>query len=94
MRLDDIELLCDQSAVPNELRPQIRILQESHLLGPFELESWLKSNVPGSDVLIDAWRNTSLHSLTLTTVGIAIAHANIRRKTKREDYNLDVWIPE
>lgn len=92
--LDSIERVCDQVAVPPEHRPRIRAVQEAHLMSDDEITVYLKENVPGSGRLLDSWHNSALKNLTLTSVGIAIGHANIRRKTKRDVYNLDIWIPD
>jgi len=41
--------------------------------------------------LLDFWDNSSMKHLTLTSVGIAIATANLRRKTGIS-VDLDIWI--
>jgi hypothetical protein len=39
----------------------------------------------------DIWDETPMKSKTLTSVGIAIAHANIKKRTDR-DLNLSIWM--
>jgi hypothetical protein len=46
---------------------------------------------PKFERLFQAWDNSPLGSFTLTTVGIAIAHANVRRKINDKS-DLSVWI--
>lgn len=91
--LDDIAGVCERLSVPLEHREKIRDLQSNHRMSQQEIEEYLRLNVSGSDILLDLWEQSPLKHLSLTTVGIAIAHANIRRKLKRDDYNLSVWIP-
>jgi hypothetical protein len=44
-------------------------------LAHLEIEDELVSRLPQAPELLDAWRNTSLKNLTLTSVGIAIGQA-------------------
>jgi hypothetical protein len=46
---------------------------------------------PEINDLLDIWSNSSMKNMTLTSVGIALAHANIRRKTN-ENWDLSIWI--
>ncbi len=41
--------------------------------------------------LVHTWTNSKLKSLTLTSVGIAIGHANLRRVTG-DHFDLRIWI--
>jgi hypothetical protein len=92
--LDDIVPLCERLSFPSEYSGTMRDLQQSHFMSQPEIEAFMRENIPGSGALIDLWNSCPLKSLTLTSVGIAIGHANIRRKTKREDYDLNIWIPD
>lgn len=68
-------------------------LQNSNLISKesFELEL-VKINGNFSN-LFSAWGSSGLGGLKLTTVGIALAHANIRRVTGTE-LELDIWIKD
>lgn len=42
--------------------------------------------------LFETWSQSSMKNFTLTSVGIAIGHANIKRLVKEEFSNLSIWI--
>jgi hypothetical protein len=42
--------------------------------------------------LIEYWNDKPMHSMNLTTVGMAIAHANIRIKIQDDNIDLSDWI--
>lgn len=46
---------------------------------------------PYMNAVFDAWGNSSMKNFTLTSVGIAIGHANIKRLVG-EFANLSIWI--
>ena len=56
-----------------------------------EVKEYLLNLRPDLNSLFDVWENSHVKSLTLTSVGIAIAHANIQRKIG-EQFNLSIWI--
>ena len=58
---------------------------------PDEIKSDLKTMHPCMEKLFDVWDNSHMKNMSLTSVGIAIGHANIRRVTKETD-NLSIWI--
>jgi hypothetical protein len=43
------------------------------------------------NILFDIWNNSEMKHMTLTSVGIAIAQANFRRKTGKT-IDLSIWI--
>lgn len=47
----------------------------------------------GFETLADVWDDSSLKSMTLTTVGIAIGHANFQRLSG-DQAPLSIWIPD
>ena len=65
--------------------------QKNHLLNEQEVLNIIIAKNPGFADLQEKWKDSPLGSFTLTSVGIAIAHANIRRKSK-EQYNIATWI--
>jgi hypothetical protein len=56
-----------------------------------DLKGWITSALPISAELFDVWENTQLKHFSLTSVGIAIGHANA---TRIVDFNapLNIWI--
>jgi len=65
--------------------------RKQRLLRPEEVQKKIVSLIPKTENLFAIWKDSDLHRLTLTSVGIAIAHANIRRKVN-ETYDLSIWI--
>jgi hypothetical protein len=61
------------------------------LLSEQEMLAKLTPHFPELPLLIDLWTATPLNRLTLTTVGIAIGHANLRRIAQL-DADLSIWI--
>jgi len=62
-----------------------------YLMTPEEARAFILKEVPDLEPLLDTWGNSNMHATTLTSVGIAIAQANFRRKTG-ESFDLSIWI--
>lgn len=60
-------------------------------LQPNEVKEYLKSRGDFMPTLFDIWDNSSLKAITMTSVGIALAQANFRRKTGIT-FDLGIWI--
>jgi hypothetical protein len=56
-----------------------------------EIKSMLLEAIPEMEKIFDIWNKSSFNQLELTSVGIAIAHANYRRRTG-ETMDLSIWI--
>ncbi|MEQ8476495.1 LPO_1073/Vpar_1526 family protein [Fulvivirga sp.] len=63
----------------------------SHQMNGKELKDIIIDQGKFMNTLFDVWDNSSLKSITLTSVGIAIAQANLRRKTGIT-VDLGIWI--
>jgi len=61
------------------------------LLPEPEVRRRVISMVPEIETLFEIWDATPMKSFTLTSVGMAIGHANLRRKTG-EHFDLGIWI--
>ena len=88
---DVIQKYCQEHELSEEACSKLINFQHSHLLGDdkalemlVELDERMKS-------LVEIWNASKLGNLSLTSVGKAIAHANIRRKTG-QNYDLSIWI--
>lgn len=71
---------------------KLKSLFGQHILSNEEIET--KLTELGSDFMIklfDTWKNSAMKNMTLTSVGIAIAQANYRRKTGLT-LDLSIWI--
>ena len=91
--IDDeiIRSLTAQNHLNDETTNQLIKLQNDYIMNENDVEENLKSAHPCMDMLLHVWDNSYLKNLTLTSVGIAIGHANTRRITKETD-NLSIWI--
>lgn len=73
---------------------QINLLKpflNNYQMGADEVKTFLKKQGDFIDVLFDIWDNSPLQNMTLTSVGIAVATANLRRKTGIS-VDLGIWI--
>jgi hypothetical protein len=69
----------------------LRSLHTQHLLDTSEIKEYLLRTRPAMEHLFDVWNASFLKSMTLTSVGMAIAHANSRRVTEQE-VELSIWV--
>ncbi|MGZ3506718.1 MAG: LPO_1073/Vpar_1526 family protein [Vulcanimicrobiaceae bacterium] len=72
-------------------RAAFRSVFDSSLMTDQEVKDKLLVECPISRELFDLWSSTPLRGMSLTSVGIAIAHANIQRKTG-QSYPLAEWL--
>lgn len=70
---------------------KFKTLFNQHQMNTNEVKSYLEKETSFMKDLLDFWDNSSMKHLTLTSVGIAIATANLRRKTGIS-VDLDIWI--
>jgi hypothetical protein len=70
---------------------RIKSLHTSNLMSNEEAGNFLVGLCPEINALMDIWSDSSMKNMTLTSVGVALAHANIRRKTN-QDLDLSIWI--
>lgn len=66
-------------------------LYDSSLMSDDEIEAYIVLLCEDMKLLFDVWQNSSLNNFQLTSVGIAIGHANIK-KNLGEFTNLSIWI--
>lgn len=82
---------CKSISLSEEQIIRIQSLQTQSLMSNEELWNFLVELCPEIQELKDFWSGSSMQNMTLTSVGVALAHANIRRKTN-EDMDLSIWI--
>lgn len=66
-------------------------LYNRYLMTEEEVRQYLFKIFPQIKNIIEAWNESAIKNMTLTSVGIAIGHANITRKTKQA-FDLKIWI--
>ena len=93
-RVSDEEALkkmVKQNKIPEEYENKLIQLFKSTIMSDAEIKEYLSNSTPSILPLFDLWKNSSISKFTLTTVGIAIAHANFRRRTGQK-LDLSIWI--
>lgn len=63
----------------------------TYLMTPEESKDFILDQTPELEQLLKVWATSNMNSTSLTSVGIAIAHANFRRKTGLS-LDLGIWI--
>ena len=64
---------------------------DNYQMNATEVKDFLKQQGDFMNSLFEVWDNSPLKSVTLTSVGIAVAIANLRRKTDITA-DLGIWI--
>ena len=77
--------------IPEEKRGALWALQERALFTQEELISKLTPALPDAQRIFDVYEKGGFRGMSLTSVGIAIAHANLRRVSEF-DADLSIWI--
>jgi len=88
---ESIDHLGKRHNITPEIVQKLKNTFDEYTMQPSAIKSFLQSFHPAMVTLLDFWFNSHLKNMTLTSVGIAIAHANIRRKTN-EHFDLSIWI--
>lgn len=99
--VNDLQLSCMNVKALRDISEEINIsegninkliiLFNSTLMSMAEIKEFLLDALPPIKALFDLWDNSDITKFTLTTVGIAIAQANFRRRTGVK-LNLNTWI--
>lgn len=66
-------------------------LNNSRKMNDKEVKDFIISSYPFMEKIFDVWNNSMMKSLNLTSVGIAIGHANVKRNLG-EFTDLSIWI--
>lgn len=88
---ETLEALFDQASVPTEERQKIKELFDETRMSESEIRAKCIEIRPYTEHLFDIWSESPMRNFTLTSVGIAIGHANIR-KIAGEFADLAIWI--
>jgi hypothetical protein len=86
-----IEGMCQRLGLGADEAEKLKNLQGRRPLRRAELRAELIAARPWMAQLFELWDSTSIPNLTLTSVGIAIAHAHIKKRTGH-DFDLSIWI--
>jgi hypothetical protein len=77
--------------IDDEHRLKLTAYFNNNLMSDLEVKEYILKIVPGFEILFDRWSDSNLSKFSLTTVGIAIAQANFRRRTGVK-LQLSIWI--
>lgn len=80
----------DAGVTPEDVK-RLKTLFNSNLMSEIEVKLYLTDLHPGMGKLFDFWDNSLMKHMSLTSVGIAIAIANIRKKIG-DKIGLGIWI--
>lgn len=86
-----VDNVCESNKFPVEIQQQAKQLFEAHTMSQQEVKEDILRLCPEMGGLFEAWEKTKISKFTLTTVGIAIARANLKIRTGVE-INLDIWV--
>lgn len=86
-----LETISDRNGLDEETKEKLKQFFEKTTKPQNEVKSILIEAIPDIEKVFDVWNNSSFNKLELTSVGIAIAHANYRRKTG-DTMDLSIWI--
>lgn len=86
-----LDRMAERYALPAGVLNGLRTLQKSFMMEESQVTQKLLDLVPELGVVFTAWKDSSLKNLVLTSVGVAIGHASLRRVTG-DRAPLDIWI--
>ncbi|MDO8386646.1 MAG: hypothetical protein Q7T13_09595 [Polaromonas sp.] len=86
-----LKKVLDAAAVEPEMRVQLQNLFAENPLAAPEVRTWVIEKAPFMDAVFNLWVD-DVKRFTLTSVGMAIAHANIRRVTGQAFAPLSIWV--
>jgi hypothetical protein len=91
MNEDVLKTLCEQHSVSSDDLDKIKQLFNFSPMTDVVVKDYITGARPELQKLFDAWENSQISKMTLTTVGIAVAHANFRRRTGQK-LDLSIWV--
>lgn len=92
INLQQVEIIGSKNGLNYDEIQKIKSIFNKFSMDENDVRTFLIKRFPQVQECIESWGKSSIKFMTLTSVGIAIGHANIVRKTKQEDYDLRIWI--
>ncbi|WP_263378701.1 LPO_1073/Vpar_1526 family protein [Granulicella paludicola] len=92
--LNGVSLTAELStqSIPHEVAAQIKTLFDKNKMSGPEIRTKCESVRPYLKDLFEVWTASIIGKMTLTSVGIAIGHANVQRVLGRKFAELSQWI--
>lgn len=91
-RARDIESLLISGELSNEDALKLRELLTGHSQSLEEFRAQVLTDMPFMQRVFDMWSKEELGGVALTSVGMAIGHAYVKKSVKNEFAHLSVWI--
>ncbi len=88
---DDLEEKLSQNKVPSDIIENLKQFFNLTTMPLSDIKSYLINKREYMSTLFDIWENSHLQGMSITSVGIALAQANFRRKTGIS-IDLGIWI--
>lgn len=89
--LDTLKAILAEKDLPQNIQSHITSLYEDHRLSNEDIQKKCIEVRPYMSDMFDAWNNSSMKAFTMTSVGMAIGHANIKRHVG-QFADLSIWI--
>jgi hypothetical protein len=86
-----LDAMSKERGFSDEEITKLKNLVERTTMPQNEVKDILIQAIPSMTKIFEVWDQSPLKNLELTSVGVAIAHANYRRKTS-DTMNLSIWI--
>ena len=91
LNLEYLRTFLDLKNTNIDQKQRMELLFQENMFSEEEIKKKVISASPFMDSIFKAWTSTKLQNFELTSVGIAIGHANIK-KNSGEFSNLSIWI--
>ncbi len=88
---DVLDTISDRNKIDSETKQKLKQLFESSTKPANEVKDMLVDAIPEMERIFEVWGSSPFNQFELTSVGIAIAHANYRRKVG-DTMDLSIWI--
>jgi len=91
LALDDLNSTLKRLNIDANMAEKVRDLYKNSLMSNEEIKNFIISICGYMNNIFDVWENSKLQHFELTSVGIAIGHANLKKRIS-EFTDLSIWI--
>jgi hypothetical protein len=88
----DLDLLCKHCKMTDSDRELISGLFQQNIMDNSDVEKKCVEIRPYMARMFEYWKDTNLKSFQLTSVGMALGHANLIRVTGKKFAELEIWV--
>jgi hypothetical protein len=87
-----VDMLMDEGSFEVTEAKKLKRLLRLHRKSSGEVREVVLTQMPFMTIAFDLWEFRKICQLSLTSVGIAIGHAFVRKTVKKDFASLDIWI--